>query len=250
MLENFFEPVRDTLRERLASPLLASFTASWCLWNYKFIVILFSANSVERTFQLIDEVAFPDIPTILTKGVLYPTIAACIYIFLFPYPTRWVYGFTKRQQKKLNELKQSIEDETLLTNEESQKIRMKIREQDLKHKEEVANLSEEIEDLKVQLHATAKASVADQEPKIAQVEPAITSAQEHILVLLDESGGNMSTAALVRRNGNSNKTKTEFDLGELVRLGLLESNYDHSTSEYGLSFTHEGRGALIKMRQE
>jgi hypothetical protein len=99
MLEHFFEPVRDTLQERLASPLLASFTASWCLWNYKFIVILFSANSVERTFQLIDEVAFPDIPTILTKGVLYPTIAACIYIFLFPYPTRWVYGFTKRQKK-------------------------------------------------------------------------------------------------------------------------------------------------------
>jgi hypothetical protein len=158
--------------------------------------------------------------------------------------------FYQAPKKKLNELKQSIEDETLLTNEESQKIRMKIREQDLKHKEEVANLSQEIEDLKVQLYATAKAPAAVQEPKIEQIEPAITSAQAHILVTLDESGGNMSTAALVRQNGNSNKTKTEFDLGELVRLGLIESNYDHSTSEYGLRFTHAGRGALIKMRQE
>lgn len=197
MIEKIIEPVRQILQERLASPLLASFAASWCLWNYKFIVILFSANSVERTFQLIHEVAFPDAWAIILRGFLYPSLAACIYIFLFPYPTRLVYGFTRRRQKELNQLRQAIENETPLTLEESRKIRAEIREAERRYKDEVVSLSAEIQDLRAKLNSSSELPLTKLDPKNIEVKPLITESQENILLLLDKYGGELAPKELV-----------------------------------------------------
>lgn len=247
MREKIIEPVRQILQERLASPLLASFSASWCLWNYKFIVILFSANSVERTFQLIHEVAFPDVWTIFSRGFLYPSFAACIYIFLFPYPTRLVYGFTRRRQKELNQLRQAIENETPLTLEESRKIRAELRETERLHKEEVVSLNVEIQDLRAKLNGSSELPVAKLDPKNVDVKPLVTDSQKNILLLLDKSGGEMAPRELIFKSGTS-KTEAEFDIGELLQLGLVESRSNINGSLY--RFTHAGRGVVIKIKQE
>lgn len=49
MLKEIVDAAKEQASERLASPLTGSFTVSWAPWNYKSLVILFSAASVSRT---------------------------------------------------------------------------------------------------------------------------------------------------------------------------------------------------------
>jgi hypothetical protein len=57
MVNEIVKSAKAQLSERIASPLIGSFVISWCLWNYKFLVILFSASAfmwpVRETFSLV-----------------------------------------------------------------------------------------------------------------------------------------------------------------------------------------------------
>lgn len=68
LLDDLLTSAKQTLVERLASPLLGSFAAAWCVWNYKFLVVLFSSAGVSQTFALIEKFAFPDAWSILIRG--------------------------------------------------------------------------------------------------------------------------------------------------------------------------------------
>lgn len=123
MIDEIMKSAKDSLLDRLSNPLLGSFILSWCLWNYKFLVILFSAASVTTTFKLVDSTAFPDTYTVFTQGLAFPMLTAMAYIFIYPYPAKFVYGFTGRRQREINELRRLIDNETPLTLEESRAIR-------------------------------------------------------------------------------------------------------------------------------
>jgi len=118
MVDEILKSAKAQISERIASPLIGSFVISWCLWNYKFLVILFSSASVSQTFALIDKIAFPTFWALVLNGILLPILTAVAYIFAYPYPAKYVYEFTRRRQKEINEVRQRIEDETLLTIEE------------------------------------------------------------------------------------------------------------------------------------
>jgi hypothetical protein len=143
VLEEMIASAKAQATERLASPLTGSFLIAWCLWNYKFIVILFSAASVSKTFEMINSVAFPDAWTVATRGLLLPLLTAAAYIFVYPYRAKFVYGFTRRRQKEQNDLRRQIENETPLTLEESRKLRGEALAAEAKHKEELDQLNTE-----------------------------------------------------------------------------------------------------------
>lgn len=54
MLEDLLKAAREQAADRLTSPLIGSFIVSWCLWNYRFLVILFFDATVSQTFRLIE----------------------------------------------------------------------------------------------------------------------------------------------------------------------------------------------------
>src|SRR4029453_10496719 len=66
----------------------------------------------------------------------------------YPYPARFVYGFTHRRQREINKLRQQIEDETPLTIEESRKLRAQYPEIDRRKQETIDRLNKEIEQLR------------------------------------------------------------------------------------------------------
>jgi len=127
-MEDLIGSIRKHIDERLASPLTSSFVFAWCLWNYKFFVILFSRNSATVTFALIDSVCFPSHWDYLLRGFLLPLISALIYIFLYPYPSKFVYEFWQKSQRDIAQLKLKIEDETPLTIADSRLLREQHRE--------------------------------------------------------------------------------------------------------------------------
>lgn len=154
MLESIGKSISTIIDERLSSPLVSSFTIAWLLYNYKFVVILFSATSVSETFRLIHEVSFPSSWIVLRDGIAVPLAAAAAYIYLLPYPSKYVFEKWKTTQKEINAIKQRVEGDALLTIDESRAMRAKERELFAK----IDEANNELNKLKDDLRAADQAS--------------------------------------------------------------------------------------------
>jgi hypothetical protein len=128
-------------------------------------VILFSAASVSDTFRLIHEVSFPSYWIVARDGFAVPLAAAAVYIFLLPFPAKYVFEKWRTTQKEINAIKNRVDGDTLLSIDDSRAMRAKERELFSKLDE----ATNEINRLKDDLRA------ADQEKK--QLDLAVKNAE-------------------------------------------------------------------------
>jgi hypothetical protein len=243
MLEEIIASAKEQAAERLASPLIGSFAVSWCLWNYKFLVILFSAASVSKTFQMIASIAFPDLWSVVMRGMLLPLITAVAYIFVYPYPAKVVYGFTQRRQKEINDMRRQIADETPLTVEESRKLRAEVFAAEEKHQEELDRVNGELTRLRDALEQARSSKVGSPSATIS-VPPKLTESQRKVLELLKAVGGDALHKEVVPRSGPE-KVQAEYDLGELQRLSMIKRDYNQGKHDYTYELTHDGRRLVL-----
>jgi hypothetical protein len=119
MLDDLMKSAKDSLVDRLSNPFLFSFAASWCGWNYKFIMILMSENTISQTVELIETVAF-QLPWShpLLRGLLYPLATSALFLWVYPHPTRIAFAYLRRQMARQNELRKQIDRETIPSREE------------------------------------------------------------------------------------------------------------------------------------
>jgi hypothetical protein len=245
MIDDLLKSAKETLAERLASPLLGGFAAAWCLWNYKFLVVLFSAAGVSQTFKLIETIAFPDTWSLVMRGTLYPLASALLYVFVYPYPARFVYAFTLKRQREVNQIKRQIEEETLLTLEQSRTLRAEYFELERKNQENIDRLNSEISRLSAALDQAQKESQSGPDlPPAERLYGALEPAQLALLQRLEKHGGKAAQEELIKASTEP-KVKAEFDLGELERRKLIRKDYDQSLHSYTFEFTHEGRRVLL-----
>lgn len=247
LLDDILASTKESLAERLSSPFLGSFVVAWCLWNWKFLVILFSAATVSQTFNLVEKVAYPDWYTIVTCGILYPVLSALAYIFIYPYPARFIYAFTLRRQREINETRQQIADETPLTVEESRRIRAEYVENDRKSKEALERLNEEIARLNAALDVATKAEPRSELTQAERMYNKLEPTQLFLLRVLETVGSPALESEVIERSPET-RVKTEYDIGELERRKLLHRDYDQLRHGYTLAFTHDGRRALLESK--
>ncbi|HGM5034350.1 TPA: hypothetical protein ACKPZU_000081 [Stenotrophomonas maltophilia] len=150
MFEDFIKGIREYISDRFMSPLGASLAVSWCAWNYKVLLIVFSGDSAIRKIHLI-HLVYQDTGYSWLHLVAGPLITAAFYILVFPYPSNWVYSFSLRRRKDALSLKRSIEDQTVLTQEESRALRSRFLEIEAQHMTESVRLSNSIDSLKNQV---------------------------------------------------------------------------------------------------
>lgn len=238
MIEDLFESAKQTWAERLASPLLGGFVASWGLWNWKFLVILFSDASVTTTFKLVETVAFPDLTSKVLYGFMFPLASALAYVFVYPYPALKIYEFTLRRQRESNQAKQKISDEILLSEAETIQFKEKYKEWVKSKNAEIEDLNEEVKRL------TSEINAAGANPKLRS-SIKLTTSQIEILQALKNAGGERNVFELMKLI-KSDKFQVDFDLTELSQLGLIK-NYDkYGNDVYIVEFTHKGRGYVIE----
>jgi hypothetical protein len=253
MLTDLLQSTRLSLIERLSSPLVGSFLISWAIWNWKFLVILFSDTSVVSTFQLARTHSFPDVGATLTFGLLLPLASALVYIILYPYPYRWVLEYSLKQQRLAAQVRQRIEDETPLTVEESRRIRVELVNMDRAHRQAVADLNEEI----ARLNAALDSAKAEQrKPIVARdkivkpeaMSPVLTANELKVLEVLEAKGGKASHDAVL--NGvEGQRIEIEVAIGELETNELIERLRVFSGGSPTLSFTHKGRKAYLEAKK-
>ena len=246
MGDDLLKSAKAQITERLASPLISSFVISWCLWNYKFFVVLFSKASVSETFALVNTHVFPTTWAMWGFGLIFPLLTTAIYIFGYPYPAKFVYEFSLSRQKEANEVRQKIENETLLSIEESRRIRSDVLKSEKEHKQLVDQLNAEVSRLKQDL---VDASVSGTESKRIAPQPTVpggsrqhplTGTQAQMIDMIRREVGMATSRNLIEVSGLE-QTEVEFEIEQLRRLGLIAGNHRE-----GWSLTHEGKGAFLK----
>ncbi|MDB5815515.1 MAG: hypothetical protein JWN23_2632 [Rhodocyclales bacterium] len=244
-IDELLKTAKETLAERISSPLTGSFAVAWCLWNYKFLVILLSTAGVSQTFRLIDTVAFPDTRSLILRGMLYPVFSALVYVFGYPYPARIAYAFTLKRRREANQSKQQIEEETLLTLQQSRALRTEYFERERKFEGNIDRLNSEITRLTNALDLAQKEALGMQgrEPS-EKSDEALDMAQRGLLAYLDGRGGRVTEKEFLKGSAEP-KVKVEFDIGELQKRKLITRKFSEGGDGYIFEFTHEGRRALL-----
>lgn len=144
MLSETYNSLKAYLYDRTTSPLLGSLVFSWIIWNYKFILLLFSNLSYPDKLRMINILYGSDFHVYIT-GFTAPLLTALFYIYIFPYPSKYVFKFSLERQDELNALKQRIHNNQLISLEKSQSLRKKINELSLGHAQEIEGLENKIE---------------------------------------------------------------------------------------------------------
>ncbi|MBB6154429.1 hypothetical protein HDC30_001637 [Pseudomonas sp. JAI115] len=148
MLDDITTTIKAQLYERVTSPLLGSFLISWCLINYKLILILFSSLSAPEKITYIEFNLFSSVQDYMLKGVFFPLIATLAIILVYPYPAAKIYEISRNNRKKLKEIQQKIDDETPITRDEARKIRKAAVQIQIDFEEQTKRKDSEIEFLK------------------------------------------------------------------------------------------------------
>lgn len=167
MIEDTFKSIKSYLYDRNSSPLLGSFVMSWLIWNYKILFLLFSdlkydqkIKGIEIFYQAVDKKDFLglipwEVSNYWSNGIVFPALTAAFYLFVFPWPSQWVYQFSLKRKHELTALRNKVENKQLLTVEDSQKIRLKLAEAErnleLKYSEDIDKKQREIDLLKAEI---------------------------------------------------------------------------------------------------
>lgn len=251
-MNDFLNSIKAHLYDRTTSPLFGAFAISWAIWNYKFLLIAFSSVEVIDKFRLIENRLYPNVETVLTIGLLLPFMTSLAFIFIYPYPARYVYRFVRNRQKDLAKIRQEIEDKTPLTQEESRRIRRDALRLELEYEQELERertenkrLKEIVEELQEQLGETSSNELARRlEAGRHRVSNALSDISESQIKILDILSTVVAAneESIVNQTGGD-KVRVKFELGDLEKRGFVESFGTDEDMYYKI--LHEGRGALL-----
>lgn len=128
--------IREYFGDRINNPFSIAFCISWSLWNYKFLMIVFSKNTVSQTILLINQL-YPTYKEYFIYFLVYPVLSSLFYLLVYPQLSKKIYEYHLEQLNKINEIKLKVEGKRIVTIETLQSIRQK-------HTEEVKALQEQI----------------------------------------------------------------------------------------------------------
>lgn len=256
MFDDMLKSIRAQLYERAVSPLMSSLLISWSVWNYKFILLIFSGVAITEKFRIIDEVLFSSVEQIYLQGMIYPIITSLVYIYIYPYPARRVYQFSRNRQKEISDIKRQIEDETLLTAKESRSIRREIYAVEEENQKELERKNYEIEKLKLEIEGLEKKKSVKTEESLAKDDIEVESDsklnsdvlpedQLQILRLVGDSLGEFAEKQVIKNFPGSHVT-VKYNLQELVDKGYLKHDYSQRLNDYSYELKHKGRSYLVK----
>ncbi|WP_133180544.1 hypothetical protein [Shewanella decolorationis] len=154
MLEQISNSIKATLYDRVSSPLSSSFIISWCLWNYKILIVLFSSMKPYEKYNAIDILVsttvlqtsfYEPLGYWLTNGVAFPFLSALAYIYIYPIPAKIVYRHHLEVQGDLKRKRNEIENNEVLTLDDSLILRQEILGKDKYYVEVINSKNKDIE---------------------------------------------------------------------------------------------------------
>lgn len=156
MLEELSKTVKAQLYERVSSPLLGSFLIAWCGWNYKFVLVLISSMEAEKKLAYINANLYPSMWDRVLEGFTYPLATSLALILLYPWPARWVFSYSRKQQVLLKKLQYEIDEDVPLNMEDARELRRSNNKIITEFEDEIAVQKRHIERQQEQLEIASK----------------------------------------------------------------------------------------------
>lgn len=131
MLDDIKDSIKAKLYDFAYTPFMSSYIISWVLLNHKYLLVYFGNSTLEKKLMQL---------SMYHIDFLDPLYIALIYVFVYPAFALGFYYVTLFYNKWSKRIKQKIEDETPIPQEEARKIR-----------EDIARLSDEKDDALIKL---------------------------------------------------------------------------------------------------
>lgn len=251
MLEEFSKTVKSQLYERASSPLLGSFIIAWCIWNHRFIMVIFSELSFQEKIRYIDCHVFGGWQESLINGFFIPLVAALFMIIIYPWPARFLYGYWRRQNNKIKADQQKIDGDILLSVDESREIRQAEIKAKMEFDMQLRSKSEEITLLKQMLEKLNDKLSSKQSDRLdVKVEKITTDdLSDSQMKLLEEISKSDSMYRNSTIEKSDDKLLMKFDFGELLSRRLISESFVRPVGDYKVIITHEGTTRLVEARK-
>ena len=247
MLEDAYKAAQQSVFERLSSPLIFSFALAWAGWNYKFVMILLSSNTVSTTLEFIEQYAFPDARSIWIHGVLLPLGSALVYVFGFPFIGLRVQQYNLWREGRTEGMRSRMLNETPMTQEAWQRARVELAKERRVIAKESADLYDEVKSLRDAVMASDKAvAQLTEERDLARREKEEVAGQ----VIDRDAAVRMATERFTTLEAEVNRMQEHrmlmVDLTPLkVRILLTLSNPGHLPMEGDSVAEHIGGSATV-----
>ena len=257
-MEDLIKSIKAHLYDRATSPLIGTFAVSWALWNYRFVVTVFSSMDAHEKFDYISTFLYSSSEACLLTGILYPLLTTLAFIFVYPYPARYVYSFVRKRQKELKEIKQQIEDETPLTHAESRKLRREMSRLEIASGNEIARLRSENEKLKAvitELEIKTDPGIQNEFGELQKDKASSDTGNKRSMQVTDKQIGYLKLLAEAEDLGlddildasdptTQSMAKLKYDMHELEKMKLVISRNPNGQLVYQI--THKGRALLVE----
>lgn len=144
-MSDFIKSIKAVLYDRSISPLYGTFAASWVLWNYRFVFLLFSKSmDMDKKFDYISNVLYDGFYDQWIRAFILPILTTFVAIYGYPYLSKPVYSEVRRRQKELRDIKQSFADLQLLDEKESRAIYKLLLDQEREFGAVTKSLNDEV----------------------------------------------------------------------------------------------------------
>lgn len=252
MFEEVSNSIKAYLYERAVSPLMGGFIISWCIWNYKLILLVISETPILEKFSIINDKLYSTWFEIIIYGLALPLTTTAIYIFLYPYPAEYVFRFTQKRQRRLSNIKREIEGSTLLSIDEAREIRHKQYILEEQYNIAIDKKNNEIEKLKQDIITLSKENkatdidVSQKKTRWLSDDVNLNEIEEKILVNIEKH--NMSENDILKMlNNDASDTEIKYYIGSLEGHGLITHDRNNSIGYDVYSITHEGRAYIVEI---
>ena len=174
------------------------------------------------------------------------------FLFVYPYPAKRVYEFRQKRQKELNDIRQDIENKTLLSEEDSHELKMELfnlREEfsrNISRKDEENKLlKKEVSRLKELIPRQGSVVTPEEIRRELKVSGEILDeTQENILVMIGKKGGSLEKGSIFREYRGKDTVIMSYHFDSLVSNEYIEvySRYDAAM----VRLTLKGKEYLVK----
>lgn len=193
MFEQFGNSIKASLYDKVSSPLSGAFIISWCIYNYKILIIILSSLSPSDKIYEVSVIAYQDslkfwdvtLYYFFSSGFIFPLVSAIIFLFLYPYPSKLMYKYWASKQEELKSLKLEIENVSPMHPDTAISLRRNALSLSMKFDEELAVKEKEILRLKEQITLESEGNISRME-EVGQLNDHIASLTNDLKNTKDE----------------------------------------------------------------
>ncbi|EPI8558189.1 hypothetical protein ACTAJO_000724 [Vibrio fluvialis] len=216
MITDSVNSIKAYLYDRTSSPLLGAMIISWAIWNYKFVMLIFCDMSYSEKLIMINSL-YDTNYELHFVGMIFPLATTIFYIFIFPYPSLFVYKFYLNRQSELNKSKQEKENNTLLSVEDSINLRMEMENIKNKIASQIQSKDILIED-KDKIIKSQSESISEKDEEI------ISNSRE-----LDDLNNKINT---LNEEVSTLQDEVKYQISEVEKYKKAKETYEEANKKY------------------